>query len=321
MLSLSLAAIAFATSILPSLSAAQDVFAHVIVRRPYVSMIVSYQTWPCSLQVGNTAAYDVAQWTSDMQLASSYGIDGFVLNIVSPFNDGSAVPQPSNAFQAANALGNFKLFFSFDYLGGGAGNPWSSSDVISILNTYGVNDAYYKVDGKPFISTFEGPSNSDINEWSSIRSGVSGGIYLVPDWTSVGPGGFSTDLVDGAFSWNMWPDGQANMSTAADEGWVDFLKPAGKSYMMGSSARGTQKCISRLTFDRRRVPMVLHRPPAIQQSLGLARRRHVVQPLAAGPRRTASIRRDRDLERFRGIPLHRPHYSSQRYPVQLREIR
>nr|AUS76866.1 glycosyl hydrolase [Leptoxyphium fumago] len=201
--------------LLPALTTAQSVFAHVIV--------------------GNTGAYDIDQWKSDIELAASYGIDGFVLNIAPPFS-GSTATQMSYAFQAANDLTSelgFKMFFSFDYLGGGS--PWSESDVITILKAYGPNGAHFQVNGKPMVSTFEGPSNSDINDWTTIRNSIPGGIYFVPDWTSLGPGGFSTSLVDGAFSWNMWPDGPQNISTGADEAWENFLKPAGKSYMMGVS--------------------------------------------------------------------------------------
>jgi hypothetical protein len=54
----------FAACLAPTLVAGQNVFAHVIV--------------------GNTAAYDVSQWVSDIDLAASYGIDAFVLNIGTP---------------------------------------------------------------------------------------------------------------------------------------------------------------------------------------------------------------------------------------------
>ena len=60
------------------------------------------------------------------------------------------------------------------------------------------------------------------------------GIYFVPGWTSKGPG-WRQDLIDGAFSWNVWPDGPNNMTTAPDQQWQAALKPAGKSYMMGVS--------------------------------------------------------------------------------------
>jgi hypothetical protein len=58
------------------------------------------------------------------------------------------------------------------------------------------------------------------------------GIYFVPDWTSQGPG-YEVDLYDGAFSWDMWPEGPRNVSLAPDEAWAASLKPIGKSYMMG----------------------------------------------------------------------------------------
>jgi len=204
---------------LPSAAVAQNVFAHVII--------------------GNTGSYDIDQWKSDIQLASSHGIDGFALNIVSPFS-GETSTQMSYAFQAANALESslskpFKMFYSFDYLGGGINDPWSDSDVETIMKAYGPNGAYFQVSGKPFVSTFEGPQNMNINDWNTIRSNIPGGIYFVPDWTSLGPGGFSASLIDGAFSWDMWPNGPNNISTSSDQAWVNSLQPNGKSYMMGVS--------------------------------------------------------------------------------------
>ena len=89
---------------------------------------------------------------------------------------------------------------SFDYLGGSDG-AWTDGDVVNIIKAYGPNGAYFEVDGKPMVSTFEGPSNSNINDWKSMNSSIPGGVYFVPDWTSLGPSGFSTDLVDGACKW------------------------------------------------------------------------------------------------------------------------
>lgn len=61
---------ALLSATLPALTAAQTVFAHVIV--------------------GNTFSYNQAQWESDIQLASSYGIDAFALNIAQPFSGDTA---------------------------------------------------------------------------------------------------------------------------------------------------------------------------------------------------------------------------------------
>lgn len=81
-----------------AVSAQKAVFAHVVV--------------------GNTAAHTQDTWAQDIQLARNTGIDAFVLNIAYP--DGNIPGQVANAFAAAEAAGSgFKLFFAFDYLGGG----------------------------------------------------------------------------------------------------------------------------------------------------------------------------------------------------------
>ncbi len=142
----------------------------------------------------------------------------------------------------------FKLFFSFDYLGSGV--PWETGDIVTLLKQYGWDRAYYKVgrplayqcrhklinlqyNGKPFVSTFEGPTNSDVGQWATIRQQVP--IYFVPDWSSQGPG-FEMDLYDGAFSWDMWPKGPNNMTMDVDKSWQGSLQPAKKTYMMGMRA-------------------------------------------------------------------------------------
>lgn len=100
-----------------------------------------------------------------MELAASYGIDGIVLDIVSPFNESGAGTQSSYAFQAANALSiPSKLLFSSDYTGGGLDDSWSNSGVIDIMTAHGPNGTYYHVNSKPMVLTFEGPSNSNISD-------------------------------------------------------------------------------------------------------------------------------------------------------------
>ncbi|KAK5164026.1 Glucan endo-1,3-alpha-glucosidase agn1 [Saxophila tyrrhenica] len=192
--------------------AAQAVFAHVIV--------------------GNTAAYTLETWKSDIKLAASKGIDAFVLNIAPPL-EGTVLEQSALAFEAANSLANgFKLFFSFDYLGSGI--PWATEDIVALLHRYCRNRAHYRHNGRLFVSTFEGPTNSDVGQWATIREKIPGGIYFVPDWTSQGLG-FETSLYDGAFSWNMWPKGPENMTVNEDRAWQTSLKRSSKSYMMGVS--------------------------------------------------------------------------------------
>jgi glucan endo-1,3-alpha-glucosidase len=194
---------------------AKSVFAHVVV--------------------GNTAAHTQSTWENDITLAKDVGIDAFALN--GGYPDSNIPIQVANAFAAAEALGSdFKLFFSFDYLGGGS--PWPATgdnSVASYLNQYKSSAAYFNFDGAPFASTFEGTGN--IGDWApggAIRSAV-GYVYFVPDWSSLGPGGIGGDLdnIEGFFSWDMWPDGASNETDANDKAWQNSTP--GKTYMMGVS--------------------------------------------------------------------------------------
>jgi glucan endo-1,3-alpha-glucosidase len=198
-----------------ALAVQKSVFAHVIV--------------------GNTASHEISTWAQDIDLATAAGIDAFVLNIAYP--DPNTLLQVSKAFTAAETSNSsFKLFFSFDYLGGGA--PWPAAgenSVISYLNQYKDSKHYFRYRGKPFVSTFEGVNN--VQDWEpggTIRSAV-GDLYFVPDWSRLGPQGIKAhlDKIQGAFSWNMWPEGPNNITTSSDEEWQEAL--GNKSYMMGIS--------------------------------------------------------------------------------------
>ncbi|KAG9669891.1 carbohydrate-binding module family 24 protein, partial [Aureobasidium melanogenum] len=110
--------------------------------------------------VGNVNSWTISDWQRDIRLARDSHIDAFALNIA---NNGGYASQIANAFSAANSLG-FKLFFSFDYAAQGA---FVQQDVISLVNQYRSNSAYYKYNGKPFVSTFEGPGSS--GDWTAIK--------------------------------------------------------------------------------------------------------------------------------------------------------
>ena len=70
-----------------------------------------------------------------------------------------------------------------------------------LINKYKSKAAQVKVNNLPFVSTFEGPAFTD--NWATVRQ-ATGGIYLVPDWASLGPDGFRNQLgkVDGACEYN-----------------------------------------------------------------------------------------------------------------------
>jgi hypothetical protein len=129
-------------------------------------------------------------------------------------------------FDVADEQG-FQLFFSFDYAGNG---PWDMSDVINLINKYGGRDSYYHYGGQPFVSTFEGPANSD--DWLSIKRAT--GCFFVPDWSSLGAKpAVELGTADGLFNWAAWPWGPQEMNTYVDTSYMEYLD--GLPYMMPAS--------------------------------------------------------------------------------------
>jgi hypothetical protein len=122
------------------------------------------------------------------------------------------------------------MFFSFDYAAWGA---WPESSVISLLQEYRPNGAYFHYNGKPLASTFEGPDNA--GDWTEIKRQT--GCFFIPDWSSKGPsvaaGIRGTDgqiVADGLFSWDAWPEGANDMTTAGDNAYI--LALGSTPYMM-----------------------------------------------------------------------------------------
>jgi glucan endo-1,3-alpha-glucosidase len=71
------------------------------------------------------------------------------------------------------------------------------SQVVDLINRYQGSSAQMMVDGRPLVSTFEGPDWA--SNWPTVRN-ETGGICLIPDWSSLGPHGVGQrlDLIDGA---------------------------------------------------------------------------------------------------------------------------
>lgn len=104
---------------------------------------------------------------------------------------------------------------------------------MELINEFRSLPAYYTVGGLPFVSTFEGPGWAE--NWEAVRR-CTDGIYLVPDWSSLGPEGVGRKLgvIDGAFSWAAWPRaGEGRITTVEDGLYKGALR--GKAYMMGVS--------------------------------------------------------------------------------------
>ncbi len=216
-----LLALAFANC--ASMTLARSVFAHVVV----------WSSSPCfykllmEFKVGTTYSYTQANWASDISRASGAGIDGFALNI--GYQDtinsaGFVQTQLRNAYNAADAAGNFKLFFSFDYQAQGA---WDKNTVINTIVAYSSRASQFKVGNKSLVSTFEGPSNAA--DWSTIKSQAQ--CLFMPDYSSLGATGAAAAAnVDGLLSWDAWPNGANNMTENDDKAYVSAL--AGRPYIM-----------------------------------------------------------------------------------------
>lgn len=116
-----------------------------------------------------------------------------------------------------------------------AAGEWTVDQVAGLIVEFAASPAYYAVGGLPFVSTFEGPGWA--GNWAAVRA-AAGGIFLVPDWSSLGPHGVRErlDVVDGAFSWAAWPRAdQARMTADEDVAYLRALRGRGRAYMMGVS--------------------------------------------------------------------------------------
>ncbi|KAI5919550.1 glycoside hydrolase family 71 protein [Camillea tinctor] len=179
--------------------------------------------------VGLTYGQEASQWQKDISEAQSAGIDGFALNIGR--DDTYTDAQLQLAYDTAASASGFSLFLSFDMAD--PTKPWDVNRVSSLVNQYKSAASQFKVNGLPLVSTFEGPSWS--GNWASVRS-ATGGIFLVPDWSSLGADGVGAQrsIIDGAFNWGAWPEmNQRTISTGNDVAYQNVLQ--GKPYMMGVS--------------------------------------------------------------------------------------
>ncbi|KAI0164129.1 glycoside hydrolase family 71 protein [Xylariaceae sp. FL1272] len=176
--------------------------------------------------VGLTSGQSQDQWQLDISQAIESGIDGFALNIGSQdsYNDA----QLTLAYETAASNG-FLVFLSFDQ----AASTWDQSQISTYINNYKGYSSQAKVNNLPLVSTFEGPSSASI--WPAVRD-ATGGIFFVPDWSSLGASGVGaqSQYIDGAFNWGAWPN--ANVYTMDDGNDVAYKNTLGsKAYMMGVS--------------------------------------------------------------------------------------
>ncbi|WVQ73398.1 hypothetical protein IAR50_002970 [Cryptococcus sp. DSM 104548] len=177
--------------------------------------------------VGIVSTYTQSDWLADMQLAKDAGIDGFALNIgVDPYSQS----QLALAYAACETLSDFNVFISFDF-------NWYTIDnvtgVADMLKLFKDSSAQYRVDDKPFVSSFIG----DGFDWSSVASAVGEDLYAVPYFEATADN-VNNAGVSGLFSWAAWPGQLDNvpvdqsMTTSRDNEYLDLLEASNKTYMM-----------------------------------------------------------------------------------------
>ncbi|KAJ7291761.1 glycoside hydrolase family 71 protein [Mycena rebaudengoi] len=183
--------------------------------------------------VGNAAPYTVQDWTKDIKLAASKGLDGFILNL------GSDDWQPariSDAFAAAkDAGGSFRIGFSFDMTVIPCTAAADTALLQKYIKTYNTHPNIMQFNGKMLISTFSGEkctfgqSSVDAGWMTAVKTGLPP-VHFIP-FFSVEPGTFgSYKSIDGAFNWNGgWPQTNAQTNFDSDSQYIAGLN--GKTYL------------------------------------------------------------------------------------------
>jgi glucan endo-1,3-alpha-glucosidase len=182
-------------------------------------------------------------------LASSKGLDGFVLNLGS---DSWQPDKVADAFTAAKSAGSFRIGFSFDMTVMPCTAAGDAALLQKYITTYSSHPNVMQFDGKMLITTFSGEkctfgqSSVDAGWTSAVKTGVPP-VHFIPAFF-VDPATFSTyQSADGAFNVNVivlayvhfnlsviqwnggWPQSQVNTSFDTDTTYISAL--GGKTYL------------------------------------------------------------------------------------------
>ena len=181
-----------------------------------------------------------AEAIQDIQDAKNAGFHGFALN-THTITDGWALDALGWLFNAADQT-DFVLFISFDMSWGN----YQVADIPAFLTKYTSHKSYYKVSGKPFVSTFWGGKKSS-GEWNSdfrqkLQNNYQVTPFFVPDFDDMPgyPNGFVSQfgsVIDGGFSWeSAWAtpgSSSSDVSSDVDRNVIEQL--GSKPYMMCKS--------------------------------------------------------------------------------------
>jgi glucan endo-1,3-alpha-glucosidase len=177
--------------------------------------------------VGFAYPSDQNFFDGQIKKAKSAGIDGFALNV------GIDEWQPdrvAKALAAAKNNGDFTMFLSFDMA-----SLTFNNGVLSRFHFAASHPNYYKVNGRPFFSTFAGENQDTF--WASWKASSGFNPYLCPSWPNYPTANLlqSHPVADCIFTWNAWPAGNsgpgAKFDTTGDRNLIASAKATGKTYM------------------------------------------------------------------------------------------
>jgi glucan endo-1,3-alpha-glucosidase len=173
------------------------------------------------------------------------GLDAFALN-VEDATDSWATAAIAQMFSTCAGT-PLKLFFSFDMT-----HFTDPSTFLFLIEQYYQNDAYYKFNGLPVVSTFNGGASAytfgedNVSDgWDiHLKKALSFDIFFMPDFDDAPnyPNSFfdTFPVVDGALGWEAaWPEigqGLTNVSDTVDQVMVSSAKAASKAYIMRRSS-------------------------------------------------------------------------------------
>lgn len=112
-----------------------------------------------------TYGTSVAAFSREVREAQALGIDGFVLNVGAWSSDTPEFRERvANMFTAAEQVGRFSLFLSADMC-----CALSDEDIVSLIETFGARNCYFRPNGRPVLTTFLGQAKGELF-WQIVRA-------------------------------------------------------------------------------------------------------------------------------------------------------
>ncbi|BEI83325.1 hypothetical protein CcaverHIS002_0311930 [Cutaneotrichosporon cavernicola] len=201
----------------------------VTTQAPVPSSSATKYVWAHHM-VGNTEFYKADNWTADVTLAKNSGIDGFALNM------GATAYQPQNvewAYTAAQQVGGFKMFFSFDMTSFPCMNASDVTTIAQLAAKYVSHPAQAMYGGKALVSTFSGETctfgQASVSAgWDAVRKAIGSEIYFMPATFMTTAQVTDGTWYDGQIHWDAaWPQGADPLTTRNDTDWISALGTKG----------------------------------------------------------------------------------------------